>query len=240
MIFILGISTIPALCVSLLRFFYVGWKPVFTVHISIVVIFILFAVYRESLSYHIKVAIIIAVFFILGIFSALNLGITAYLIAFLMLSVFFGIIFWGKKPTLFIYFGGGAVILIIGFLTVTGRISPDINIENYTKFFFSWITTFVVFSLITALSIFVVGEIGYLLSNKIFELEKANNKLQIAHDEIKTLSGLLLICSHCKKIRDDSGYWNQIEDYISKHSEAKFSHGICQKCVKKYYPDFDI
>lgn len=56
----------------------------------------------------------------------------------------------------------------------------------------------------------------------------------------KTLSGLLPICSHCKKIRDDTGYWSQIEAYIQNHSEAEFSHGICQECAKKYYPDMNI
>ena len=58
--------------------------------------------------------------------------------------------------------------------------------------------------------------------------------------KVKTLSGLLPICAHCKKIRDDKGYWNQIESYIRDHSEAEFSHSICQDCAKKHYPDIDI
>ena len=70
--------------------------------------------------------------------------------------------------------------------------------------------------------------------------EKVIEELKIALSEVKKLSGLLPICSHCKKIRDDEGYWNQIEAYITKHSDAKFSHGICQDCLKKFYPDFDI
>ncbi|MCP3873738.1 MAG: HAMP domain-containing protein [Desulfobacteraceae bacterium] len=72
--------------------------------------------------------------------------------------------------------------------------------------------------------------------------EKQNliNELQDALDKINTLSGLLPICASCKKIRDDKGYWNQIESYITDHSEATFSHGICQECAKKFYPDFDI
>ena len=64
--------------------------------------------------------------------------------------------------------------------------------------------------------------------------------LQKALSEVKTLRGFLPICSHCKKIRDDKGYWNQIETYIHDHSEAEFSHGICQECAKKYYPDMDL
>lgn len=63
-------------------------------------------------------------------------------------------------------------------------------------------------------------------------------KLRQALAEVKTLSGLLPICSSCKKIRDDKGYWNQIESYISKHSGVDFTHGICPDCVKKLYPQF--
>lgn len=63
-------------------------------------------------------------------------------------------------------------------------------------------------------------------------------ELQKALTEVKTLSGMLPICSSCKKIRDDQGYWNQIEKYFSTHSEVNFTHGICPDCVKKLYPEF--
>jgi len=66
------------------------------------------------------------------------------------------------------------------------------------------------------------------------------NQLESALSDVKRLSGLLPICSHCKKIRDDKGYWKQIESYLSEHSEAEFSHGICQECIKQYYPDMNI
>ena len=64
-------------------------------------------------------------------------------------------------------------------------------------------------------------------------LRKEKEKVEEALAKVKKLSGLLPICSHCKKIRDDKGYWNQIESYIHEHSEAEFSHGICQECAKK-------
>lgn len=70
------------------------------------------------------------------------------------------------------------------------------------------------------------------------EKEKMINELQTALSEIKTLSGMLPICASCKKIRDDNGYWNQIETYIKKHSEAEFSHSICPDCAKKLYPEY--
>lgn len=70
------------------------------------------------------------------------------------------------------------------------------------------------------------------------ELEARNMELQAALDKVKQLSGLLPICSHCKKIRDDEGYWQQVEVYIRDHSEAEFSHGICPECMKSFYGDF--
>jgi hypothetical protein len=63
------------------------------------------------------------------------------------------------------------------------------------------------------------------------------HELQTALGEVQTLSGLVPICSHCKKIRDDSGYWTQVELYIRKHSQAEFSHGICPDCLKELYPE---
>ncbi|MFH1674987.1 MAG: PAS domain-containing protein [Pseudomonadota bacterium] len=71
------------------------------------------------------------------------------------------------------------------------------------------------------------------------EREKLIKKLQDALGEVKTLSGLLPICASCKKIRDDKGYWNQIESYIRDHSEAEFSHSLCPECLKKLYPELD-
>jgi len=65
-------------------------------------------------------------------------------------------------------------------------------------------------------------------------------ELQEALAQIKALRGLLPICSYCKKIRDDTGYWNQIEAYVAKHSEAEFSHGICPECLNQHFPQLEL
>ncbi len=70
------------------------------------------------------------------------------------------------------------------------------------------------------------------------EREKLIRELRQALAEVKTLSGLLPICASCKKIRDDRGYWNQIEVYIRDHSQAEFSHGLCPDCARKLYPEY--
>lgn len=69
------------------------------------------------------------------------------------------------------------------------------------------------------------------------ELERNRliSELQESLAKVKLLSGMLPVCSHCKKIRDDNGYWSQIESYIKEHSEAEFTHGICPDCAEKLY-----
>lgn len=69
-------------------------------------------------------------------------------------------------------------------------------------------------------------------------LAKKVEELQQALDHVKTLRGIVPICACCKKVRDDQGYWDQVESYISRHSEARFSHGLCPGCTQKLYPEF--
>lgn len=66
-------------------------------------------------------------------------------------------------------------------------------------------------------------------------LQKKNQELHSALDQIKRLQGILPICSFCKQIRNDDGYWQQVDDYIKEHSEAEFSHSVCPICMEKEY-----
>lgn len=70
------------------------------------------------------------------------------------------------------------------------------------------------------------------------QLAKKNIELENALKKVKLLSGLIPICANCKRIRDDRGYWNQVEQYIAEHSEAQFSQGLCPDCMRELYPDF--
>lgn len=76
-------------------------------------------------------------------------------------------------------------------------------------------------------------QLDELVKHRTADLEEALSKVRL-------LSGFLPICASCKKIRDDKGYWNQIESYIQQHSEAEFSHSICPDCAKKLYPQFTV
>jgi tetratricopeptide (TPR) repeat protein len=106
--------------------------------------------------------------------------------------------------------------------------------------------TFILASSVLTLSLFILVLIRYgtktrgsklLLQTTNLKLQILNTELQETLREVRTLSGLLPICAKCKKIRDDDGYWQQLEGYISKHTSATFSHGICPPCAEELYPE---
>lgn len=129
-----------------------------------------------------------------------------------------------------------------------GRITIDQMLRQY------WLQTMLTISLIIILAVSTavfyrlnikIRAINAKLANEIDTRKKAESEkekvivdLKSALSEVKTLRGFLPICSNCKKIRDDAGYWRQVEQYIEDRSEAKFSHGICPDCIKRLYPDF--
>ena len=95
--------------------------------------------------------------------------------------------------------------------------------------------------ILVLVGVFLSALIAFITVRYVLKVENIllheRNELQNALSEIRTLSGLLPICASCKKIRDDKGYWNQLELYIRDHSEAEFSHSICPTCADKLYGD---
>lgn len=112
----------------------------------------------------------------------------------------------------------------------------------------SWVIPFLV---IAGVAIILCGLLFYvyiLQRNKIHltllveqrttELREKNAVLEKAFAEVKTLRGIIPICSFCKKIRNDKGYWDQVDVYVQRHTLANFSHSLCPECAKKHYPEF--
>jgi hypothetical protein len=100
--------------------------------------------------------------------------------------------------------------------------------------------SYIIFSLVICTFLILIVVFSFRMDTAAKERENIILDLQAALAEVMTLRGIIPICSSCKKVRDDKGYWNQIESYIRDHSEADFSHGICPKCAKELYPDLQI
>jgi hypothetical protein len=84
-----------------------------------------------------------------------------------------------------------------------------------------------------------MGALNNEMVNLSRKLQQRNRELEHANATIRTLGGILPICSYCKGIRDDKGYWAQLEEFMSKETDVEFSHSICPDCMQKYHPDID-
>ncbi len=131
------------------------------------------------------------------------------------------------------WFGGRLPSIIISSLSVfTIAVADFMAGKEYSHFFVE------LWNLLMHLGFFAVYAVVLsIVKSDLDEHKRLVEELQKALSEVNQLRGILPICASCKKIRDDEGYWNQIESYISTHSEAQFSHGICPECVKKLYPE---
>ena len=85
---------------------------------------------------------------------------------------------------------------------------------------------------------YYILKILYMLDQSESELNTKNSELEKALSEVKTLQGLIPVCSNCKKIRNDEGYWGTLESYIHEHSDAMITHGICEDCTEELYGPF--
>lgn len=88
-----------------------------------------------------------------------------------------------------------------------------------------------------SLLVYLLGHTLLVVGLLVLNAQRVERDLQLAMDECKVLQGILPICAHCKKIRDDRGAWNQLEAYIHQHTDAEFSHGICPDCARTYFQD---
>lgn len=88
-----------------------------------------------------------------------------------------------------------------------------------------------------SLLVYLLGHTLLVFGLLVLNGQRVEQDLQAAMDECKVLQGILPICAHCKKIRDDRGAWNQLEAYIHQHTDAEFSHGICPDCARTYFQD---
>ncbi len=116
---------------------------------------------------------------------------------------------------------------------IRGGISVTLPFFPHTKYL-ALILGYGIAALLGSLIIYIAG---HMLDKKDREQQELIKNLQDALLEIKTLQGIVPICSFCKKIRDDKGFWSQVESYVSKHTEAKFSHGVCPDCRDEHYPE---
>lgn len=219
--------------------------------------------YYRRINYHVRCFFLLAMVYVLAVVDLLFFGIAEdwqlYLFSFAVLMT----IFLGWKAGIVAVLLGELTFVLVALqisagsivITASAMISPVPTKMNILTFglMFLMVTGVVVSALAAVMREFEIAWRQERLATGLVQLERDrlelrvvqrtkelqdnNTRLKAALEDVKTLEGLLPICSQCKKIRDDKGYWNKLEFYISKHSEAEFSHGICPECAQCLYPE---
>jgi hypothetical protein len=235
----LGYIVIPVLLVNLSRYFILGWLFSFNLYIFSTVLILAVSLNTAKLSYAFKVSFLMFIFLGLAISTGLNFGMVSFMTEFLLLTVFLSVIFLQKKAAIAVWVlcgllcAGTAILCIMGVLPLV----PDF--EQHVNSIPSWLSFFVTFLFMAGIIILIAGDIGNLLAAKIKALEEKNVELVKANEKVYRLQEIVPICSRCKKVRDDKGYWNQVESYIESHSDVKISHSTCEECADKLYGSED-
>lgn len=243
----LAIIAIPALLASLSRSVDIGWQPVMAVHIGIVLVLWSMALLRRHVPYRYQAGFIVLMFLLIGFGGILQFGLSAAGTVFLVSAGPIAVLLFGARAgslTMILSLAGAGTI---GWLTISGSLAPSIDVANYVVSVKAWLTALFGWSLAAVALAVSLHAFNKRLTNALLvarqreanlekvieERNRTNQALQQALDEIKTLQGIIPICSYCHSIRDDEGAWNEIEKYLSTHAGAQLSHGICPKCLEK-------
>ena len=235
----LGYVIIPVLLVNLSRYFILGWIFSFNFYVVTALIILVVAINAPKLPYFFKVAFLVFVFLGLAVSTGLNFGMVSFMAELLLLTVFISVIFLQKKAAVWMYFLCGLLCVACAVFSIVGVIPVVPDFEQHVNSIPSWLSFVVTFLFMASIIILIAGDIGNLLADKIKALEEKNTALTRANEEVSRLQGILPICSKCKKVRDDKGYWYQVESYIESRSAARFSHSLCEACAEKLYDGQD-
>lgn len=230
--------------ISIIRISNIGWSVRDLIFCTLIISAIGIALGRRRLSVRFKAVSISLLFLFAALTGCYNFGMLAggvfyFVLVGVIIALFFskrGVVVYGVLLTVFLCF------VAYGFTSNILKIPSGASLlhANYSH----WVVYILGFSL--SFVIICVTILNYQIAiRKLIEnvtcqrdkIEKNNQDLQQALSEIKTLKGILPLCSFCKKIRDDKGYWRAVDEYIYNHSEADISHSVCPECMKEHYPE---
>lgn len=194
---------------------------------------------RHRLSFRLKLAVLIAFMLGNGVIGIMSLGFFGSAVYFFPLSCIYAAMFFG--PAALVVFTAGCIaIMALAALAFISGYSHLADVQEMVVSPLVWGVYLVGFGFLVVVSGYAVYR--YRSANEFLlrelrdqrdKLGRRTQELEVAMAEIDTLRGIIPICSYCHQIRNDAGAWDQLEVYISRHSLAKFSHGICPSCIGK-------
>lgn len=238
-----AIISITGIVSTNIRAMQIGWYIRDLIQILLVVSVICLALFHRHLSTHFKAVSMILIFLTIGIIGYYTLGMFAGGVYFFPLTAIIISLFYSTRTVVIFLALSTLYILLIAYGYTSGHIklTQSVELQTNAAHWSVYIICFLTFLIISSVTILsyrrIIGQLINKVSQQRDDYEQVNNELQNALNEVKVLRGILPICSFCKKVRDDKGNWEQLDVYITKHSDTNISHGVCPDCMIKYYPE---
>jgi hypothetical protein len=227
---------------SVSRAIFTGWQHLYTIHTVVAVVIVVVYLCRSRISFTSKAAISMVVVYSVGIAGVFMLGLIGLGLWWLVIGSLLGSVLYSVR------FGIGLAVLTVMIVGVAGIgfTSGFLTVSFDANAFLVQASSWAAVLLGGTMMPLILFQAVATYQKTVFELlEEAgqqrdqqtilNAQLRDALADVKTLQGLIPICTQCKKIRDDSGFWEHVEAYIQKHTEAAFSHGLCPSCGEQLY-----
>jgi hypothetical protein len=238
---LLAVSLIAGLF-SIQRFRYTGWLPVYNLHLLIMVAYSFCWFYRRRFSFNTRVGIILLMFYLVGIGGLFSFGLIGAGIWWLILCTLIANMFYSLRTGMIHAGICLGIILVAAYTIINGYIVVPFDANNYITQPSTWLTLMVgcvalSMLIISAVVIYQRAILGLLqeVENSKKQKIKLLAKQQLALDEIKALQSIIPICSNCRKVRDDEGFWENVEAYMHRRADIHFSHGLCPDCGQMLY-----
>ncbi len=229
---------------SLWRLPAIGLQPGMIIQIVVGIGIVIMALARTRISYRTKVISLVLVFFSLGTGAMITAGFMGLGIEFFTLSIMFSTLLLDRRFSLRYTALVLVVLVLICYSVLSGYHVYKIDFNSYIHSTLLWVINLSSFIFLGIVAAFVSASILDMLRKNNENLHVINRELKeeiVERNKVesdrKTLQGLIPICSNCKQVRDDKGYWNRIESYIREHSDADFTHALCPECANKLYPE---
>lgn len=230
----LGITVLAGLA-SLLRIWLSGPSPVVFLHLGVMTIFSICHILRRHLSFNQRMGIVLGLLYLVGSAHLYLFGMVAAGAWWLLLCSLIAAVF---NPLRIALLHGGVVVALLlgaGYGYMSGQLTLPFDADVYVRQPSTWFLLLVGCLLLSLLIFSAVAGYQRAVLSLLREVTESRRKLAESEREISTLRSFLPICAQCRQVRDDQGYWANVEDYLHRNALVNFSHGICPDCARALY-----
>ena len=224
------------------RALFTGWQQLYTVHVVLALVIVVIYMCRTTIPFAVRAAVSLLTVYCVGVAGLLMLGLISVGLWWLLLGSLLGSVLYSLRFGILLAVVSLGIVAVAGIGFVGGFLTVPFNTNTYLSQASTWVTVLLGGALTPLILFHAIAAYQRTVFDLLEEVEQQrdqqtilNTQLREALADVRTLQGLIPICSKCKKIREDTGYWEHVETYVQKHTEAAFTHGLCPTCGEQLY-----